>query len=61
MAMTAAPTSCALAITFAKATGKPADEVFARYEKAKSWAKVAVELGLKPDALGNTLQGLFQP
>jgi hypothetical protein len=54
-------TSLTVGLGIAKAAGKPADEVFARYEKAKSWAKVAVELGLKPDALGNTLQGLFQP
>jgi hypothetical protein len=54
-------TSLTVGLGIAKAVGKPVDEVFAHYEKAKSWAKVAVELGLKPDALGNTLQGLFQP
>ncbi len=52
-------TSLIVGLGIAKAAGKPTDEVFAHYEKARSWAKVAVELGLKPEALGNTLQGIF--
>ncbi|GBC98759.1 hypothetical protein HRbin17_01273 [bacterium HR17] len=43
----------------AKAANKPAEAVFALHEKTKSWAKVAVELGLKPEALGAAVQGLF--
>lgn len=54
-------TSLTVGLGIAKAAGKPADEVFASYEGVKSWAKVAVELGLEPEALSNTLQGLFQP
>ncbi|MDW8029499.1 MAG: hypothetical protein RMK94_14025 [Armatimonadota bacterium] len=42
-----------------KASGKPAKEVFAAYEKEKAWSKVALELGVKPQTLGKALQGLF--
>ncbi len=43
----------------AKATNKPAKEVFAAYEKEKAWAKVGLEMGLKPQTLGKALHGLF--
>ena len=43
----------------AKASGKSVKEVFAAYEKAKAWSKVALDLGIKPQALGKALQGLF--
>jgi len=43
----------------AKASGKPAKEVFALHAKEKAWSKVALDLGIKPQALGKALQGLF--
>lgn len=43
----------------AKASGKPAKDVFASYAKEKAWAKVALDLGIKPQALGKALNGLF--
>jgi len=43
----------------AKASGKPAKDVFAAYAKEKAWSKVALDLGVKPQTLGKALQGLF--
>lgn len=43
----------------AKALGKPAKDVFAAYAKEKAWAKVALDLGIKPQTLGKALHGLF--
>ncbi|MFN3420310.1 MAG: hypothetical protein ACK40X_01115 [Armatimonadota bacterium] len=43
----------------AKASGKPAKDVFAAYEKEKAWSKVALDLGVKPQTLGKALHGLF--
>jgi hypothetical protein len=43
----------------AKASGKPAKEVFAAHAKEKAWSKVALDLGIKPQALSKSLDGLF--
>lgn len=43
----------------AKASCNPPKEVFAAYEKERAWAKVALDLGVKPQGLGKALQGLF--
>ncbi len=43
----------------AKASGKPAKEVFAAHAKEKAWSKVALDLGVKPQALSKALDGLF--
>ncbi|MCX7643322.1 MAG: hypothetical protein N2116_05910 [Armatimonadetes bacterium] len=43
----------------AKASGKPAKDVFAAYAKEKAWSKVALDLGVKPQTLGKALHGLF--
>ncbi len=51
--------SIILGLGIAKAINKPAKEVFAAYAKEKGWAKVALDLGLKPQAIGKALQGLF--
>lgn len=43
----------------AKASGKPAKEVFSAHAKEKAWSKVALDLGIKPQALSKSLDGLF--
>jgi len=43
----------------AKASGKPAKDVFAAHAKEKAWSKVALDLGVKPQALSKALDGLF--
>jgi hypothetical protein len=43
----------------AKASGKPVKEVFAAHAKEKAWSKVALDLGIKPQALSKSLDGLF--
>lgn len=43
----------------AKVLNRPTEDVFAAYEKERAWAKVALDLGLKPSVLSKVLQNLF--